>query len=218
MLVESEFHAGLTVPVPVGEYAGVGPPMELPSFGLTVRLRHAGCPASQPFGAVGIKTLPVRPWAVRTCAVRQLVAHHVSRGAYRAVEFQRGAGAFRQEKVAVGLHSSREIKVRSRKITKIALRENAKLKNGNLRHFHVSNQARFISGIAVGSDLKSHAHDARLQSAVGAAADGLNIRRWRNATADSCRGHVENIFRVSAANNVLRWRKILQLNDVAIGW
>src|SRR6202035_3211845 len=64
VLVESEFHAEFTVPVPVGEYAGVGPPIELPSFGLTVRLRHAGCPASQPFGAVGIRMFPVRPCAV----------------------------------------------------------------------------------------------------------------------------------------------------------
>ena len=55
---------GLTEPVPVGEYAGVGPPMELPSFGETCRFRQAGWAPSHPFGAVGIMTLPVRPWAV----------------------------------------------------------------------------------------------------------------------------------------------------------
>ena len=66
-------------------------------------------------------------------------------GSKLVMERKRSAVSFSQVKITIGMDTAAKIKIRSGKITQIAIREYAKLKNGNLRHFNVASHVRLGS-------------------------------------------------------------------------
>jgi len=94
--------------------------------------------------------------------------------------------------------------------TQVALREDAKLKDGNFGNLNVSDQSRFVAGGTIGGDFAGSCETiSACNPLLGPLLMVCTIRRGGRAPSPGGRRNVVNVFEVGGTDRGLVWRRSL---------